>query len=166
MKIVINAGHTKFGTGTGAVGLLDESTETRRVAFEVMKQLATTPHEVFPAVFDRHESNLKAAVQIANENAADLFVSIHLNAGGGSGTEVYTWRAKQNQRAVRVAKNLSTLGFSNRGIKDGSKLYVLKNTKCTALLVEVCFVDNPNDQKTYMAAGVEKIARAIVEAIK
>lgn len=166
MKIVINAGHTKFGTGTGAVGLLNESTETRRVAYQIMEQLAETSHEVFPAVFDRHESNLKAAVHIANENAADLFVSIHLNAGGGSGTEVYTWRGRQNARAVRAAKNLSALGFPNRGIKDGSALYVLRNTKCEALLVEVCFVDNATDRKAYMAAGVEKIARAIVDAIK
>lgn len=165
MKIVINAGHTKFGKGTGAVGKLNESKETRRIAFEVMKQLSETGHEVFPAVFDRHENNLLAAVETANKNNADLFISIHLNAGGGHGTEIYTWKGQRLQRAQNILKNLSALGFASRGVKVGSHLYVIKNTKCEALLIEVCFVDNIIDFSLYNTQGVENIARAIIESL-
>lgn len=163
LKIVINAGHTKFGKGRGAVGKLTESIETRRIAFEVMKQLAETGHEVIPAVFDRHENNLSAAVQAAA--GADLFISIHLNGGGGHGSEVYTWRGQKLKRAQKIVDNLSALGFTNRGIKNGSDLYVIRNTKCEALLVEVCFVGSEIDFSLYHTHGVAKIAKAITAAL-
>lgn len=165
IKIVINAGHTKTGVGTGAVGWLVESIETRKIAYEVMKQLADSTHEVIPAVFDKTETNLQEATALANIRNADLFISIHLNAGKGHGCEAYTWRGKQNKRAVDVLKNLSALGFSNRGVKDGSHLYVIKNTKCESLLIEVCFVDNDTDFALFKKAGYEKIASAICGAI-
>lgn len=165
IKIVLNAGHTKFGTGTGAVGKLIESKETRKIAFEVMKQLTDTIHEVIPAVFDKTETNLQEATALANIKNADLFVSIHLNAGGGHGCEAYTWRGNQTKKAVQVLKNLSALGFTNRGVKDGSHLYVIKNTKCESLLIEVCFVDNDTDFALFKKASYEKIASAICEAI-
>lgn len=165
MKIVVNAGHTKFGKGTGAVGKLVESIETRKIAYELMKQLATSDHEVIPAIFDRHENNLKAAVDLANENDADLFISIHLNGGGGHGCEAYTWKARQLDRAVKMCKNLQDLGFKNRGVKDGSHLYVIKNTKCEAILIEVCFVGSDIDYSLYHAHGYEKIAKAIKDSL-
>lgn len=161
----MNAGHTKFGGGTGAVGLLAESIETRKIAYEVMRQLADTNHEVIPAVFDKSTNNLKQAVTLSNDNVADLFVSIHLNAGGGHGTEVYTWKGKQTKRALEVGRKLSALGFANRGVKDGSHLYVIKNTKCEAMLIEVCFVDSELDASLYKVHGKENIATAIKNAI-
>lgn len=165
MKIVINAGHTKFGSGTGAVGKLQESIETRKIAYELMKQLSDSNHEVIPAVFDRHENNLKAAVETANLNEADLFISIHLNGGGGHGSEVYTWKGNQLVKAMKICKNLSNLGFTNRGVKDGSHLYVIKNTKCEALLVEVCFVGSDIDYSLYTTHGAVKIAKAIKDSL-
>ena len=165
MRIVINAGHTKVGIGTGASKYLNESAETRKIAYELLKLLAETHHEVIPAVFDRSSNNLADAVRLANNEQADLFVSIHLNAGGGTGCEAYTWRKQKVSQAVKVCNNLAALGFKNRGIKDGSALYVIKGTKCTALLVEVCFVDNKADADLYKRIGGEGIAKAIFDAI-
>lgn len=165
MRIIINAGHTKLGAGTGAVGKLVESVENRKIAYELMKQLAETDIEVIPAVFDRSDNNLKQAVNLSNDNSADLFVSIHLNSGGGHGTEVYTWKGNQTARAKKVLKNLNGLGFANRGIKDGSALYVIKNTKCEALLIEVCFVGSEIDYTLYKSHGYAQIANAIVSGI-
>lgn len=165
IKIVINAGHTKFGIGTGAVGKLTESVETRKIACELMKLLASTDHEVLPAFFDRSDSNLKEATEIANLGNADLFISIHLNAGGGNGTEVYTWRGRKTSRALKICRNISELGFANRGVKDGSHLYVIKNTKCEAMLVEVCFVDNDIDYHLFKTQGYYMIAKAILNAL-
>lgn len=164
-KIVINAGHTKFGKGTGAIGKLIESIETRKIAYELMKQLVDTDHEVIPAIFDRHENNLKAACDVANENNADLFISIHLNGGGGHGVEAYTWKARQLDKAVKMCKNLQYLGFKNRGVKDGSSLYVIKNTKCEAILIEVCFVGSDIDYSLFHTHGYSKIAKAIKDSL-
>lgn len=165
MRICINAGHTKFGKGTGANGYLNESTETRKIAYELMKLLTDSKHEVIPAVFDRSANNLKDAVDMANNNGADLFVSIHLNAGGGQGCEAYTWKGKQAAQAVKACSYLKKLGFKSRGIKDGSNLYVIKNTKCTAILIEVCFVDHKADAELYKRVGHSNIAKAIYQAI-
>ena len=162
MKIVINAGHTKFNPGTGAIGYLKESVENRKIACELMGLLANTDHEVIPAIIDSSKDNLKEAVKIANNAKADLFVSIHLNAGGGTGVEAFTWKGQQLPIATRICENISKMGYRNRGVKDGSKLYVIKNTKCPAILVECCFVDNKSD---YLKYDHEEIAYAIYSAI-
>ena len=165
MKICINAGHTKLGKGTGANGYLNESKETRKIAYELMKLLSDSGHEVIPAVFDKSSDNLKEAVTLANSENVDLFVSIHLNAGGGQGSEAYTWRGQKVVQAEKVLNGLKSLGFRNRGIKDGSNLYVIKNTKMTAILIEICFVDNKNDADRFKSVGYSKIAKAIFDAI-
>ena len=165
MKIGINAGHTKIGKGTGAVGLVNESIENRKIAYELMKQLSSTSHEIVPIIFDKSNDNLKEAVQIANKEKCDLFISIHLNAGGGQGSEIYTYKGKKLGQATKVLGELKKLGFRNRGIKDGSHLYVVKNTTMTALLIEVCFVDNPTDTQLYKKVGIEKIAEAIKKGV-
>lgn len=163
MKIVINAGHTKIGKGTGAVGALNESIETRKIAYHLMYLLASTKHEIIPAVFDKSNNNLKDAVELSNSKNADLFISIHLNAGGGQGSECYTWKGNKVKQATSILNNLEKIGFKNRGIKNGSHLYVIKNTKATAILVEACFVDNTKDKEKYNAYS---IAKAIYNAIK
>lgn len=163
LKIVINAGHTKFGKGIGAYKHLSESRETRRIAYHLMYLLAGTNHEVIPAVFDVSSNNLSEAVKLSNNKKADLFISVHLNAGGGEGVEVYTWKGKKYTQAVDICKNISALGYKNRGVKDGSHLYVVKNTKADAFLVECCFLDNKKDVAKYNAY---KIAKAIYDAIK
>lgn len=165
MKIVINAGHTKQGVGTGANGYLNESKETRKIAYELMKLLADSKHIVIPAVYDASNNNLKDAVAAANNNNADLFVSIHLNAGGGQGVEVFTWKGEKVPQAVKACNNLAALGFKNRGVKNGSNLYVIKKTKCTAILIEVCFVDRKEDTALYNKLGYSNIANAIYKAI-
>lgn len=85
MKIVLNAGHTKSGAGSGAIGYLNESEETRKIVSLIRYYLRGKGHEVILANVDKAESQaayLKQVVKKANEHEdADLFVSIHLNAG-------------------------------------------------------------------------------------
>lgn len=167
MKFVINAGHTKLGKGTGASGYLNESRETRKIAYELMKLLADTDHEVIPAVFDKSSNNLQEVVNLSNNVSADFLISIHLNAGGGQGCEVYTWRGCKEAKAVKTCDGLARLGFRNRGVKDGSKYYILKNTKPSVktILIEVCFVDSKQDAELYQKLGCYNIAKTIYDAI-
>lgn len=169
MKIILNAGHTEAGAGSGAVGLIKESEETRKVLNSVKRYLTGKGHTVVVANVDWAESQsayLYGVARKANKHTdADLFVSIHFNAGGGQGCECYTWKGKKTPAAVGVCSELNKYGFRNRGVKDGSNLYVISKTKMPALLVEVCFVDNIKDVTQYREVGVNRIAQAITRGI-
>lgn len=168
MKIILNAGHTKTGAGSGAVGYLNESAETRKVVSLMKYYLQGKGHDVIVANVDKAESRsayLYGVARKANQHEdADLFVSVHFNAGGGQGCECYTWKGKQTPQAVAVCMELSALGFVNRGVKDGSDLYVISKTTMPAVLVEVCFADSMGDASRYKRLG-SKVAQAITRGI-
>lgn len=169
MRIGINCGHTLSGTvGGGAVGYLNESDETRAIGYKLMEYLREAGHTVYDCTNDIASSvtsNLQNICTLANAQQLDLFVSIHLNAGGGKGCECYTYGGKQHNEAIRINQKLNQIGFNDRGIKDGSHLYVIKNTNAKAILVEVCFVDTREDAKLYQSLGAERVAAAIFEGI-
>jgi N-acetylmuramoyl-L-alanine amidase len=168
MKVIINAGHTKNGAGSGAVGLLNESEETRNIIRYVSSLLKTKGHTVINATVDKASSQteyLKQVVKKANNSGGDLFILIHLNSGGGKGCEAYTWKGEKVKQAVNVCEELHNLGFVNRGVKDGSGLYVIKHTTMTAILIEVCFVDGQLDYDLYKKLGVFRVAQAIVKGL-
>ncbi len=168
MIIGINCGHTVSGQpGCGAVGRIDESVETRHVGKKLMELLRAQGREVVNCTNDYASStsaNLAEICRLANKQYLDLFVSVHFNAGGGRGTEVYTYGGRTFNAAEDAARNIAALGFNNRGIKDGSNLYVLRHTSARAMLVEVCFVDT-DDADKYLKLGADKLATAICEAI-
>lgn len=168
----MNAGHTSKGAGYGAVsGSYKESQITRAVARELMRLLKAKRHTVYDSTVDEADNTtayLRDAVRKANDKDVDLVISLHCNASvkhTGQGVEVYTWKGDKLDEAVHVCYELSRLGFRNRGIKDGSNLYVIKNTHAVALLVEMFFLDNKTDQDIYKRIGSKGIAKAIAEAI-
>lgn len=168
-KIILNAGHTESGSGSGAIGYINESQEARKVVKAVKHYLTGKGHTVIIANVDKAQSQsayLYGVARKANQHVdADLFVSVHFNAGGGRGCECYTWRGKKTAAAVGVCDELNKYGFRNRGVKDGSNLYVISKTKMPAVLVEVCFVDNIKDVEQYREIGVNRIAQAITRGI-
>ena len=175
MKISINCGHTLTGEGCGAVGYINESDENRIIGNKVIKILKEMGHDVYSSTVDYSSSasnNLNRIVEIANSQNVDLFVSIHFNSFGvasANGTEVYTYKGNQHEEAIRIVKNISDIGFTLRspitnGVKDGSDLYVVKNTNAKAILIEICFVSNLKDTELYKK-NKDNIAIAIAEGI-
>ena len=167
MKIGINCGHTKSGAGSGAVGFINESIETRNVGYELMTLLRNGGHTVVDCTIDKAVSQnayLSQAVNLANRQDLDYFISIHFNAGKGKGVEVYTYDGRKFTDALEVCQNISSLGFNNRGVKSGTGLYVVRKTKAKAMLIETCFVDS-EDANLYKQLGCKKFAEAIYKAI-
>lgn len=176
MKINVHAGHNPSGKiACGAVSLLNESDENRRVKDLVIKALRELGHTVYDCTVDNGKSKSDILVKIVkkcNAHNVDLDVSIHFNAGvsdtdgnGKScGTEVlvYDFDGNAKEYADRIVKEIATLGFRNRGVKERPKLYFLNKTNAPALLVECCFTDDKDDVKMYNA---EKMANAIVKGI-
>ncbi|MDO5156223.1 MAG: N-acetylmuramoyl-L-alanine amidase [Eubacteriales bacterium] len=176
MKINIHAGHNADGNvACGAVGVIKESTEARKVKEEVIRQLKALGNTVYDCTVDNaidEASNLSEIVRKCNVNAVDLDVSIHFNAGAKDkkgngktcGTEIWIYNneSKAKSYAKKVIEEIEKLGFTNRGIKNSTGLYVLKHTKAPGMLIECCFVDDKDDCEIYNA---KKMANAIVKGI-
>jgi N-acetylmuramoyl-L-alanine amidase len=166
MRIGINCGHTITGAGSGAVGILNESIETRNVGYALIDILRKRGVEVVDCTVNTAPSQaiyLNETVKMANATALDYFISIHFNAAENktaNGTEVFTRGAERFAQAVAIERVLVGLGFRSRGIKNGSNLSVVSRTKAPAMLVEVCFV-NGADAELYKRIGALAVARQI-----
>ena len=163
----IHAGHCPQGQGaSGAVGILKESVEDRLVKNALIAKLRAAGHTVYDCTDDSNCSssqNLKNIVTKCNAHSVDLDVSIHLNAGGGTGVETLIYNEKTKAIATKISQEISSaLEITNRGVKTRTGLYVLRHTNAPALLVECCFVDSQND---YNKWNVEKCAEAIFKGI-
>lgn len=103
--------------------------------------------------------SLSYRTNTVNNNNVDLYVSIHFNCYNGSayGTEVFTYWGKELQQARAVLNNICPLGYTNRGLKDDSILYVLKHTKAKAMLIECCFCDNAGDMGKFNAENMSNV---------
>lgn len=177
MKIGIDMGHTLSGEGTGSEGCgYKEQNLTRELGKIIIEMLKKEGHTIYDCTVDKSNNNAQQLidrVNKANKQSLDLFVSIHFNAcvndekGNGytTGTEVfiYSKSSKSKPYADRIVKNISDIGFKNRGVKT-SGLYVLKHTKAPALLIETCFIDDKDDMDVYLK-NVRRVAKGIVEGI-
>ena len=175
MKIAIHAGHNPDGkTACGAVGLIRESTESRKVKDKVIEMLRAQGHTVYDCTVDNGTSQsdvLKKIVAKCNAHTVDLDISIHFNSGGiltrdgkTTGTEVFVYNSNSKAKATaqNIVNSIASLGYKNRGVKYSTSLYFLKHTKNPALLIECCFVTDPEDVDLYNA---DKMAQAIVKGI-
>lgn len=165
MIIGIDMGHP---INAGASNLLNETTENRKIGNKVIELLKAKGHTVINCTVDQNVNELAQRVAKANAQKLDVFVSIHLNAGGGHGTETYiyngSYNGKENNRAIAKAVNdkiVSCCNFRNRGVKEAN-YYVLRETVAPAILIEVCFVDSSEDKGKL---NTDKVAAAICEGL-
>ena len=149
MKICIDMGHTP--TSPGASRLLDELSCDRALGQRVIAELESRGHTVYnstPGDGVAYPEEVNQRVAYANARDLDLFVSIHLNAGGGTGTEVLYFAGDNTgySYASRISSKLaSALCLPDRGAKGNNWVGVICNTNVTAILIEVCFVDHQED---------------------
>lgn len=163
----IHAGHapSNSGAASGAVGILNESNEARKVKDQVIFSLRSNGHTVYDCTCNQgltQNGVLKDIVSKCNYHSVDLDISIHFNAGGGKGVEVWCYDNGTSAVASRICNAIASLGFANRGVKYSRQLYVLNNTKSPAILIECCFVDSQTDASLY---NVGKMANAIASGI-
>lgn len=163
MKFFVSAGHPIY---KGAVGILDETVVDRAVVKELDLVLKEMGHSV-TVLNSESAKDYVEEVQVANSSSYDWYVDVHANcyseeSANGVETLVYTDNKPQ---AHAISKNISALGFYNRGVKVRTDLYILKNTKAKALLVECFFISNKKDCDLYNQVGAKAIAIAIAEGL-
>ena len=113
MRINVHAGHNPAGmTACGAVGLINESTENRKVKNEVIRLLKMRNDTVYDCTVDngRNQTDvLRKIVEKCNAHEVDLDISIHFNSaandsngdGKTTGTEVYVYSAASSAAHLR-----------------------------------------------------------------
>ncbi|MGL5749023.1 MAG: N-acetylmuramoyl-L-alanine amidase [Paraclostridium sp.] len=168
MKILITYAHTEKGKGTGAIGHINESKESRILSDEVVSILKDMGHDVTVKGVMESSNYLKELCDFENKSKYDVSVQTHFNSYGSpiaNGTETfyYSSSSKGREIASRVNNKLKQL-FVDRGIKTGNDLYWIRNTKNPAILIETCFVSNQRDCDIYRA-NLRKIAILISEGI-
>ncbi|MFS0781041.1 N-acetylmuramoyl-L-alanine amidase [Bacillus sp. 1P06AnD] len=156
--IVLDAGHG--GKDPGNIGLngIREKDVTLEVTLRLKTLFSQTPFnvkltresDVYPSLGDR--------VNFAQQEKANIFVSIHCNAsdvknkGKGTGTESFYYSSAANPN-VSESKSLakfvqdrlvSALDMRDRNVKKGD-LHVLRENTMPAILTELGFLDNKDD---------------------
>lgn len=121
---------------------------------------------------------VKRANAFSKADPGSFLLSVHANAGGGTGFEVFTSKGqtKSDPIAETIVDQLvaSCPGHKLRAdTSDGDRdreadFYVLRETKCPAVLVEVAFMDSEEDYRKlwdseFCDSVVEGLFNAIVQ---
>lgn len=175
-KVLLIAGH---GAGDpGAVsGDWQEATETRNVVAglkEAMKNIADVT--VYPttnnAYTDYKNGKLGSTANFANY---EYVLEVHFNASTASasddltkGVECYVTTSESGVTVEEaICKNIAACGLTNRGVKryNYAVINTAKKAGVSSALLEVCFIDDPDDMAVYVDKQTE-IVKAIAEGIK
>lgn len=119
--------------------------------------------------------SLAARADRANAWGADAFLSIHVNAGGGTGYESFIYsgpvsnRTKDlqksiNDKAVAAAKKHGLGTHGNDPYKEDN-LSVLRRTHMPAVLTEICYIDSKDSALLKQSAFLQDMAEAYAEGI-
>lgn len=178
--IVIDPGHG--GSDPGAVGPdnIQEKTITLAVALKVKELLEqagatvvmtrTDDRDVY-APNDSAEDELGARAAVGNKNKADVFVDIHANYFAnpqvrGTGTYYYPKSAYDKLLAQSIQNSVVNAGnLNDRGIFQAN-FYVLKHTLMPAMLIELGFISNPEEERLLDTPQFQqKLAQGIVNGL-
>jgi N-acetylmuramoyl-L-alanine amidase len=171
MRIILDAGHG--GNDPGAVnGKYKEKDAALSISLKIGSILASEGADVIYTRDCDRTVELGERCRIANNDDADYFISIHLNAAtakSANGIETYAYgtSGKGHELAKAVQKELITAtGARDRGVKTAN-FYVLKRTRMPAILVETGFISNDAECLTLFKDGYQRIiAEAIAKAVK
>lgn len=173
--ITIDAGHGLNTAGKQTASNLGtvykEWTLNDKVVRKIMDALANYNGVEVHRIDDptgKTDIALKTRVSKSNSLKADIHISIHHNAGGGTGTEVY-WHTKGTAEDKKLAgivapKLASKTGLRNRGVKTAS--FAVLTCRATAILCEGGFMDTANDYAVIISdKGQQAYADAVVEGL-
>jgi N-acetylmuramoyl-L-alanine amidase len=153
-KIFWDKGHG--GSDAGAVGHeMQEKVLTHKIVVHAMNYLTAT-YTGFEQRTSRtgdQTVDLNTRDDLADNWGADAFVSVHINAGGGTGFESYIYnggvssatQSLQNSLHTEILAAMEKFGsITDRG-KKRANFVVLRETNMPAVLTENLFIDTASD---------------------
>ena len=171
--IVIDAGHGGKDHGAKINDEL-ESKVVESIAKKIKALNGTDEIEIILLRDDDSFVSLSDRVKKINEINPSLVISLHLNASTNikeNGVNAYV--SSQNEfyekslvSANKLIDNISNNKLAKGGVKDAN-LFIIRNSKCPAVLLEVGYLSNEND-KAYITSenGKNEIANRIFEFLK
>ncbi|MEM2117203.1 MAG: N-acetylmuramoyl-L-alanine amidase [Thermoplasmata archaeon] len=177
-SIILDAGHG--GTDPGAVykNYLEKNFNLKIVL--TLKKYIEDNYKniiVYLTRVDDNDYSLKYRYTLSNQLKPSLFISIHCNAGGGTGFESYL-REKPSKTEIyyrdvihdNIVKYNNQFKIANRG-KKFRNMDVTYFNLYPAMLLEVLFIDNPNDLKfllddEYIKGWCEVVGNGVASIFK
>ncbi len=169
--VVLDPGHGGYDPGAVAFGLQEKELNLK-LALETAKRLSgvkvllTRDRDVFVSLANR--------VAFSSRAGADLFLSLHANAGGGRGFESFVCSnlnaghaavKKQESIHKEVMAALSPWNIIDRGMKRAA-FYVLRNNPRPAVLIESLFIDNEREAGIWREPGFPAtLAKGVVKGV-
>ena len=167
--VVIDAGHGGHDRGARAVKGNHEKVLALDIAQRVSRILRASGLRVVETRTGDYFVPLDKRVSISNGSRDSVFVSIHLNwarRSRASGVETYFYSSRSSRLAANIQREIvRPYGAKNRGIKPG-RYYVLRKNKRPAVLVELGFVSNSNENNSLQKSAIrQKLAEAVARGI-
>ncbi|MBO4897843.1 MAG: N-acetylmuramoyl-L-alanine amidase [Clostridia bacterium] len=186
--IVIDAGHGLPDGGAVGKSGTPESDINLEVSLLLQKELESRGYEIIMtrrdengiyknaggSIKEKKREDMKNRLGIAQKSHADLFISIHMNFFGeanSSGPQVFYKAGSESGERAAVCiresfiKNIGS--HCTREIKpvtDG--IYLLREVKIPAVLVECGFLSNPDEETLLLTPGYQiKMSNAIANGI-
>ncbi len=178
--IALDPGHG--GSDSGAVGAnqTQEKTITLAVSKKVQALLEKAGAKVLMTRDDDSDvygpnasavDELRARTEVGIDNNADVFVSIHINAFSNpiaAGTSTYYYpKSKYDGMLAQAVQNRLAIagGLQNRG-KHPANFYVMKHSPMPAILAELAFISNPNEEELLNSLQFQQqMAQGIVQGL-
>ncbi len=168
MKIFINAGHGGSDPGAVSKNGTKEADITKKVSSLLACQLI---QKGFNVEFFQQNKTLSEVSQVENNSKSDLFISIHCNSFSDSKANgIETLHYPTSTKGIKLARLVQNelveaTTLHDRGAKARADLHVLRKTKAVAILVELAFISNPEEEKLLLEEP-KIFADAIAEGIK
>ena len=178
--IIIDPGHGGKDPGAISKNGTKEKDVNLQISFKTKKLLENLGYNVLMTREDDTYIGIYDRADFANKANADLFISFHANASGRdtsiNGVEVLYCPAykgdKEEEEQYPFAKSildfyLKGTGANNRGIKQRADLPVVRMTKMPAVLLEVGYLTNEEEEKLIIDDKYQdKISDSVVKGIE
>ncbi|PLS18657.1 N-acetylmuramoyl-L-alanine amidase [Bacillus sp. M6-12] len=179
VKIIIDPGHGGKDPGAVRNGLQEKNLVLRISKY--MEEYLRANYTGFQLALTRSTDvfiELSKRADIANKLNADVFISNHVNAGGGTGYEsfIYTTPSAKtaslqgyvNSEAMKIA---GKFGLGAHGdINKRGNLAVLRETNMPAVLTEIGFIDSKDaallKNEQFLKEMAEAYARGIAKFLE
>ncbi len=168
--VIVDAGHGGHDRGARSTSGSPE----KMVALDTAKRLAKVLRGKGFRVIETRDGDrfipLGTRTDISNRTGGAIFVSVHYNwarRSAARGIEIYYYSPRSRRLATHILRQaLTAYPTNNRGVKQRG-FHVLRNNRKPAVLCELGFVSNPQDNRYaqswyYRQRLAERIAAGIV----